>query len=654
MKANKKDVSVSRKKADRTEWIDTFNMSRALVGLPEEYITIDERINYAEPNAVNPIYFPEEIMDQDNRRPFEKMNSLSRPRYFVEIDGDPDGGDIDNGDQTQEFDMGNEYNSGRVVEMHNNLKRNGKFNRKMGRYVAEKEIIETSLGNQLYPLASQLLIDNIEMTKYKIDPQFGLTVDYPQFSLGFQHWTHASKNKTQIFDQFKGKKRVYQIVNGYERYIDDSSESLGNATAKFFEQKDRPDILSRAFYKLWEIFHYYDLISLSSGFRSAHLAEGPGSFIQATMFFREIYGKDWKNDNYYAVTIHSDDDEKVPELERKFVEYYEKEKPKRFMMHRTYDKQTAGGNPQKDNGDLTNTKTIRLFKKDVGQKVDLVTADGGFEWNNENVQEQESAILIYAQILTALHVQKKGGSFVLKMFECFTKMSCKFLILLQYFYETIDLVKPLTSRESNSERYIVCRKFKFEEKQISGILDQMGEALDVMQNKSGDLHLIDIFPQLEMSNQMIVQMIGINTQISNLQFKVINKMIEFIEASNFHGDLYQKYRERQIELSKHWINVFLKKGSYDEAKIKPIALIESSLKENRTFVKTIGELPSMGEKTKSVNEPKKKISRPKTNTKTKSGEIKKVTGIKKVTKDSVKKTVGKKKTSTIIRSDSKN
>ena len=53
----------------------------------------------------------------------------------------------------------------------------------------------------------------------------------------------------------------------------------------------------------------YDLIDINNkNFVSAHLAEGPGSFIQATMFYREKYSKYWKDDKYYAITIHPEDE----------------------------------------------------------------------------------------------------------------------------------------------------------------------------------------------------------------------------------------------------------------------------------------------------------------------------------------------------------
>ena len=157
----------------------------------------------------------------------------------------------------------------------------------------------------------------------------------------------------------------------------------------------------------------FDLIDISKDkFVSAHLAEGPGSFIQATMFYRDMFCKKdlSKNDKFYAVTLHPEDvggKDHVPELEKKFVEYYKTEKPQRFILHQTYTKQVAGGSKNKDNGDITDPKTIKLFGGQMDEKADLITGDGGFDWINENVQEQEAFKLIIAQIVAAFKLQKK-------------------------------------------------------------------------------------------------------------------------------------------------------------------------------------------------------------------------------------------------------
>ena len=470
----------------------------------------------------------------------------------------------------------------------------GKFNSKAVVQYEDAEIADNKV-----PICREIILkdsDIPDFSKVSSDPVTKHDVEYPKFSLGFNHWIHASKNKTNIFNTFTNKKRVYQVINGYERYIDDYDESIGNISKNFFGLGDKsnsllgnkPNILSRAFYKLWEILYFFDLIDINDkNFVSAHLAEGPGSFIQATMFFREMFSKDSKNDKYHAITIHSENEDISLDLEKEFVQYYAKEKPQRFFMHKTYDAQTAGGSKTKDTGDLTETKTLENFKKDIGAKVDFVSGDGGFEWDNENIQEQECAILIYAQILAAIIIQKKGGHFVLKVFEMFTGLSAKFILLLKYFYEEVYIIKPFTSRESNSERYIVCRKFKFEEKQIVEIVQNMMKGLDEINSRRSSkndkaLYLFDIFPLIKVPDNLMINMISINTEITNQQFCVINKMIEYLNGSNFHGELYMRYKNRQINLAKHWIELFISdKSDYDKIKVKPRKLLEDSAKNQK-------------------------------------------------------------------------
>ena len=52
--------------------------------------------------------------------------------------------------------------------------------------------------------------------------------------------------------------------------------------------------------------------------------------------------------------------------------------------------------------------------------MDIVTGDGGFDFSeNFNNQEHDIVRLLYAQVCYALTVQKVGGCFVLKFFDCF-------------------------------------------------------------------------------------------------------------------------------------------------------------------------------------------------------------------------------------------
>ena len=70
-------------------------------------------------------------------------------------------------------------------------------------------------------------------------------------------------------------------------------------------------------------------------------------------------------------------------------------------------------------GDLTKLETIIFLKKkyDKLPKPTLITADGGHDVNQENMQSQELFPLILGEVIAAIMVCVKGGNFVLKIFS---------------------------------------------------------------------------------------------------------------------------------------------------------------------------------------------------------------------------------------------
>ena len=422
-----------------------------------------------------------------------------------------------------------------------------------------------------------------------VDPSYINGIPYPKYSLGFHHYIHDTKDKMHIIEQFKGKKQVYRVTNQFEEHIDDYNDTIYNACNKYFDLGKTPKILSRGFYKLWEIIMTFDLIPLDSTFVSAHLAEGPGSFIQATMFYRELFAKNSKNDKYHAITLHPEAElGHVPPLEAEFIKYYDKESPKRFILHKTYPKQVAGGFDDKDNGDILDPKTHLLFGGQIGEKVDFITADGGFNWKNENTQEQEAFKLILGQIIGAVKLQKKGGSFVCKLFETYTETSVKILQLLTAFYENVYIIKPLMSRPSNSEKYAVCCNFKFgpTDKLYSTSIKQMDELLE--KSFKTKKNIFNIFPEFKPSNDLLATTTILNNNIANQQFISINEIVKFIESQNYYGDAYQLYREMQINASKYWISTYLpSKNKLNEVKKALFDNINDNIKNNDAKIKEL-------------------------------------------------------------------
>jgi hypothetical protein len=93
--------------------------------------------------------------------------------------------------------------------------------------------------------------------------------------------------------------------------------------------------------------------------------------------------------------------------------------------------------------------------------VDLVTGDGGIQVDPSNIdnEEQISTRLFLAQIMTTLSIQRTGGSCIIKFFQGTTRATADLIRTMDAFYKTVTVTKPITSRKSNSERYVVCTGF---------------------------------------------------------------------------------------------------------------------------------------------------------------------------------------------------
>ena len=198
--------------------------------------------------------------------------------------------------------------------------------------------------------------------------------------------------------------------------------------------------ISRSYFKLIEILNIFDF-NFKKNIKSFHLAEGPGGFIEALSLYRKN-----KNDKYYGITLmdkHND----VPKW-NKIQDFLKKNK--NIILEYG----------PKNDGNLYLKHNLDFFKNNYYNLYDFVTADGGFDYSVDfNKQEENSINLIFCEVLYALIVQCENGSFVLKVFDCFNEVTIQILFLLSYFYKEVIVYKPNTSREANSEKYIICKYF---------------------------------------------------------------------------------------------------------------------------------------------------------------------------------------------------
>ena len=160
----------------------------------------------------------------------------------------------------------------------------------------------------------------------------------PQISLGFHYFIHRTKSSMSITNNLDSKNKFWYVVNPFEHVISDYKDDLSNYSPKYFNDKS-PKILSRAFYKLWEMLILFELAEKDK-LVVASLAEGPGAFIQAVINYRKKIKKKINNDKLFGVTIHPEGN--YIEMGKQFMSYYKKNHPDLLNVHKTYPKNDEG------------------------------------------------------------------------------------------------------------------------------------------------------------------------------------------------------------------------------------------------------------------------------------------------------------------------
>ena len=204
--------------------------------------------------------------------------------------------------------------------------------------------------------------------------------------------------------------------------------------------------ISRAYFKMIEILNMFNFPSFDSPnpLQMFALAEGPGGFIEAVLNYRNNPA-----DKYYGMTIEDPTDGEVPGWKK--TTSFLKLNPNIFLE--------KGADAT---GNILNMENFKHVVAKYKNSCEFVTGDGGFDFSTDfNSQEINITRLLFGQIAYAVCIQKYGGCFVLKCFDCFYKASAELIYLLSTMYEKVYVVKPNTSRYANSERYLVCINFLY-------------------------------------------------------------------------------------------------------------------------------------------------------------------------------------------------
>lgn len=260
--------------------------------------------------------------------------------------------------------------------------------------------------------------------------------------------------KVKEFEELK--KKVIAAKNLYDEPYARNAKYFSHVTRHFehatlFRQKvhdkyNTPNV-SNAWLKAYEMFTHYNLFpERANKFIYFDNAAFPGSFILAAWHYvnTKCEIKEFK---WYGSSLITDNELTIGALEDKYKLF--KNYPDHWLMS------------ENNNGDVLVPDNQFDWKNRLGGQVDLYTSDLGFDVSSDyNKQELLHSRANLAQIFTGLLVLKKGGNMLTKQYSCFEPITISLMGIMTRLFDTVEICKPMFSKSSNSETYLVCLGYK--------------------------------------------------------------------------------------------------------------------------------------------------------------------------------------------------
>lgn len=107
-----------------------------------------------------------------------------------------------------------------------------------------------------------------------------------------------------------------------------------------------------------------------------------------------------------------------------------------------------------------NIRSLVAYSKSIGN-VQLVTCDGSIDClDKPENQEEHVSKLHTAEFITSLALLADNGTLLIKIFTFFEVSTVSMLYVLNCCFKSVNLFKPATSKEGNSEVYVIALNFK--------------------------------------------------------------------------------------------------------------------------------------------------------------------------------------------------
>ena len=264
----------------------------------------------------------------------------------------------------------------------------------------------------------------------------------PNLTLLQEGWKEAdhpeimvSKDKISNIDSHEQWELRKKITNPYEAIFSGTNDTSFPSLAKV-------NPLSRSYFKMIEMLQtikFWDSIHTSQPFRSAHICEGPGGFLQCIV--EALKEKKIPIHALYAMTLRPTKSH-IPGWRRSI----------QFLRKHAQIQLEYGAD---DTGNILIPENQTAFcRRAVDSQI--FTADGGFDFSIDyGKQEQMAFPLLLASFTMGLTCLAKGGTMIIKLFDIYSQATQDLFLGTARLFNRFTLYKPATSRPCNSERYFI-------------------------------------------------------------------------------------------------------------------------------------------------------------------------------------------------------
>jgi len=349
---------------------------------------------------------------------------------------------------------------------------------------------------------------------------------HPQFKLGYHHFIDRTREALNITKKLDTKNEFYYVVNEFETTIQDYDEHIENLSKIYFN--DNKLVFGRDFYKFWELLFIFNIIDKNTK-TITNITNDASDCLDSIVYYSEKI--------LYIDSSKFQINNVIVNQEKEFQ--FDKNKQNQFLNKIT-----------KKDDYMNPAKFIKANKQS-----DIIIANSENIYSSINSKEDESYKLLLGEILVILKSLNKNGHIILKVNDTFTSVTIKLVSLLTTLFDEIYIYKPLLSRLSDSEKYIICKKYKYDfSDKVAKKLSEMIEK--IMKNIDSNEFLNDIFLDVEIPAELQNDFKFINTKFVNQQQILINEIVKYIKENNYFGDKFHESKNKQIEATKWWIKMF--------------------------------------------------------------------------------------------------